>query len=200
MNKLTLILLTFALSSTATAGYDDQGSSEYDLDSGLYIHRVGSSSEGKADYSSKSGEYSPTINLFVFNPKDNTYRHLLDKNYGEITNYVVETAFQKPIEQNFKENKMTGSYAFLSGDSKTKNNTNLTQREINPNIIIETYNSKSKEFTVWKANKFAGKANVLFSYRQPAQWHLDVKNQKVRVITTGIENKQVRLRIKSYAW
>ena len=188
------------LSSTAIAGYDDQSSSEYDLDTGLYIHRVSSIEEEKADYSSKSGTYSPTINLFVFNPKDNTYRHLLDKNYGEITSYVVETGFEKPIKQTDKENKMAGSFTYLFGDSKTKNNTNVTQRAINSNIIIETYNNKNKDFTVWKANKLAGKATVLFSYRQPAQWHLDVKNQKIRLVTTGIENKKVRLRIKSYAW
>ena len=200
MDKLILMLITLALSSTAIAGYDDQSSSEYDLDTGLYIHGVSSIKEEKSDYSSKSSTYSQTINLFVFNPKDNTYRHLLDKNYGEITSYVVETAFQKSIKKTDKENKTIGSYVYSSGDGKAKNNTDVIQRAINSNIIIETYNSKNKDFTVWKADKLAGKATVLFSYHQPAQWHLDVKNQKIRLVTTGIENKQVRLRIKSYAW
>ena len=95
---------------------------------------------------------------------------------------------------------MIGSYVYLAGVDKVQNNVDIAQRAINPSIIIETYNRKSKDFTVWKANKLAGSATVLFSYHQPAQWHLDVKNQQIRLLSAGIENNQTRLRIKSYAW
>lgn len=204
MYKLSLFLITFSLFSPATAAYNNQNQSEYDLETGLYIHVVGSDGERKANYSSKTEGYSAAINLFVFNPKDNTYRHLFDKNYGEITSYVIETAFQQSTEpySGLANDKsvMRGSYTYLSGNDKAQNNTDIAKRAINTSIIIETYNSKSKDFTVWKANKLAGKANVLFSYHLPAEWHLDVKNQQIRLITPGIESQQIRLHIKSYAW
>ena len=183
------------------AGYNNnQDVSEYDLETGLYIHNVTLNGDSKPNYSSKSGDYSPNVNLFVFNPKDNTYRHLLDKNYGEITSYIVETAFQQSSKQDDNKSVMIGSYVYLAGNDKVQNNGYIAKRAINPTIIIETYNSKSKDFTVWKANKLAGSATVLFSYHQPTQWHLDAKNQQIRLITPGIENNQTRLRIKSYAW
>ena len=200
LKNLTLALLLYLAAPMAIAAYNNQDVSEYDLETGVYIHTVSLSGDAKANYSSKSGDYSPNVNLFVFNPKDNTFRHLLDKNYGEITSYIVESAFNQSTEQDAKKSVMIGSYTYLAGIDKVQNNVDIAQRAINPTIIIETYNSKNKDFTVWKANKLAGNATVLFSYRQPAQWHLDAKNQQIRLISAGIENNQTRLRIKSYAW
>lgn len=182
------------------ADYNNQIASEYDLDTGLYIHTVSQDGDSDSSYSSKKGSYSANVNLFVFNPKDNTYRHLLNKYYGEITSYIVETAFQQSSEQEANKNAGIGSYVYLAGNEKLQNNSQIAKRGVNSNIIIETYNSKSKRFTVWKSNKQAGEASVLFSYHQPAQWHLDVKNQVIRLITPGIQNNQTRLKIKNYVW
>ena len=90
MKKISLALLLYLAASSAMAAYNNnQEASEYDLATGVYIHTVTQNGDSKANYSSKSDDYSPNVNLFVFNPKDNTYRHLLDKNYGEITSYIV---------------------------------------------------------------------------------------------------------------
>ena len=200
LKKLTLVLLLYLAAPKAIAAYNNQEVSEYDLETGVYIHTVTQNGNSKANYSSKSGDYSPNVNLFVFNPKNNTYRHLLDKNYGEITSYIVESAFRQSSEQDDKKSVMIGSYVYLAGVDKVQNNVDIAQRAINPSIIIETYNSTSKDFTVWKSNKLTGSATVLFNYHQPAQWHLDVKNQQIRLVSAGTENNQTRLRIKSYAW
>ena len=182
------------------AGYNNNPESEYDLDTGLYIHNVTVKGDSKPNYSSKSNDYSPNVNLFVFNPKNNTYRHLLDKNYGELVSYVIETAFNSDENQVNEKGVVGGSFVYLSGNNKLQNNMHVTKRGINPNIILETYNEKTKDYTVWKANKLAGPASVVFTYHIPSEWHLDVLNQQIRLITPGIENGQTRLRIKSYDW
>jgi hypothetical protein len=201
MKKLSFALLLYLTTLTAIAGYNDnQDVSEYDLETGIYIHGVTLNGDAKPNYSSKSADYSPKVNLFVFNPKDNTYRHLLDKNYDELTNYVIESAFNADENQVSANSIVSGSFVFLSGNNKLQNNTHAAKRAINQNIILETYSIKTKEFTVWKANKLAGQASVMFSYHLPSEWHLDVSNQKIRLMTPGIENGQTRLRIKSYDW
>ncbi len=179
---------------------NNSGADDYDLETGLYFKIVTSSGEGISNLSSKVSNDYHAVNLFVFNPKDNTYRHLLNKNYGQITSYVIETAFEKSAAQDDKKNIIIGSYKYLSGLNNVQNNTNIPQRAIQQNIIIETYNNETKNYTVWKANKFVGSASVMFTYSQPANWHLDVKNQQIRLVTPGLENKQIRLRIKSYPW
>ena len=200
---LAIIIGLMLLSTTTFAGYDNQlNASDYDSATGLYIRVVTSSGEDKANLafnlSSKISDDDYPINLFVFNPKDNTYRHLFDENYGQITNFIVETAYESANNDN--KNIRNGSFRFMSGSEKVQNNTAIAERAINESIIIETYSNKTKKTTVWKANKFAGVANVMFSYTQPSNWHLDVKNQQIRLVTPAVENKQVRLKIKSYAW
>ncbi len=200
--RIVPVIVSFLLffCSVSFAGYESNtGGSDYDLDTGVYIKVVTSSGYGNSDLSSKvSNDYA--VNLFVFNPKNNTYRHLLNKNYGQITSYVIETAFKKNDLQDVNKSSISGNYQYLSGNEHVQNNVDIAQRAINSHIIIETYSDKTKLYTVWKANKLSGSAEVIFSYNQPASWHLDVKNQQIRLITSGIENKQIRLRIKSYAW
>jgi hypothetical protein len=157
------------------------------------VQLVKAATSDKADGSvidsvSKSGNYLPNINMFIYYPKDNASRYLLDKNYGEITDYLLETSYEN------------GSFSYFSPDRKVLNNANISKRPINTNILIETYHAKTKTYTVWKANKLAGSAKVLFSYQPPSQWHVDAKNEAIRLVSQVIIDQQPQLKVTNFAW
>ena len=195
--NITLILALLA-SSSALAGnnaskYDSLSIGDYDSDSGVYVQLVKPTSSDEAtrgivDSISKSGSYVPNINMFIYNPKDDASRYLLDKNYGEITNYLIETSFED------------GSFNYFAINRKVLNNANISKRAINPNILIETYHAKTKTYTVWKANKLAGGSKALFSYQAPSQWHLDAKNETIRLVSPMAVNQQAQLKVTNFAW
>ncbi|NOT66545.1 MAG: hypothetical protein HOP06_11100 [Methylotenera sp.] len=202
---LSLVACMFA-ASLAHAGMNSNSSSDdYDLETGIYVQLVNTtaldkSSDAEAYIASKSGDYHPNINLFIYNAKDNTSRHLFNNNYGEIRTYVLETAFQENVDAKNKTQEKKGHYVYLAGNEKVKNDVDVIQRPVNNNILIETYHSKTKTYTVWKANKLVGEAKVLFSYQTPSQWHVDAKNQVVRLVTPFIQSQQPRLKVTNYAW
>lgn len=196
--KITLTLYVIATgllsSPTLHAGeHTDSLRGDYDADTGVYVQLVKLNSVDEAnrtviDSVSKSGYYHPNINLFVYNPQNNVSRHLLDNNYGEITSYVIESAFEN------------GSFSYLATNQKVQNNLNIAKRNINQNILIETFNAKTKTHTVWKANKLIGSAKVIFSYQAPSDWHVDAKNQVIRLVTPFVQNKQPQLKVTNFAW
>jgi hypothetical protein len=202
---LSLIACVFA-TSLAHAGMNSNSSSDYyDLETGVYVQLVNTttldkSSDAETYIASKSGGYRPNINVFIYNPKDNTSRHLFNNNYGEIRTYVLETAFQENVDAKNKTQDKKGRYVYMVGNEKVKNNVEVSQRPVNNNILIETYHSKTKTYTVWKADKLVGEAKVLFSYQAPSQWHVDAKNQAIRLVTPLMQNQQPRLKVTNYAW
>lgn len=197
VKNLTLILALLA-SSSALAGnnaskYDSLSIGDYDAESGIYVQLVkpissDETARGTIDSISKSGSYVPNINMFIYNPKDDASRYLLDKNYGEITDYLIETSYEN------------GSFNYFSINRKVLNNANTNKRTINPNILIETYHAKTKTYTVWKANKLAGAGKALFSYQAPSQWHLDAKNETIRLVSLMTVNPQAQLKVTNFAW
>lgn len=200
----TSLMACLLAASCANAGMD-ANNSDYDIETGVYVQPVTAMSTSQsgdtiASSYSKSGDYQPNINLFIYNPKDGAAHHLLDNNYGEISTYVVETAFQASADTNNNTKNKTGQYIYMAGNNKVQNNMGLPQRPINNNILLETYFAKTKTYTVWKANKLTSDSKVLFSYQAPSQWHIDVKNQTVRLITPFMQNKQVRLKVTNFAW
>jgi hypothetical protein len=195
--KLTFIIALLAscqaFAGSNTSKYDSLSIGDYDEDSGVYVQLVksGSSDEsgrGVNDSVSKSGSYVPNINMFIYNPKDDAGRYLLDKNYGEITDYLLETSYSD------------GSFSYFATKRKVLNNSSISKRAINPNVLIETYHTKTNTYTVWKANKLAGAAKALFSYQLPSQWHLDAKNQVIRLISPTISNQQPQLKVTNFVW
>ena len=197
LKNLTFIFALLA-SCNAFAGnnaskYDALNIGDYDADSGVYVQLVKStgtdeSAGGVFDSASKSGKYVPNINMFLYNPKNDIGRFLLDKNYGEITEYVIETAYED------------GGFNYFSPSRKVLNNANISKRAINPNILIETYHTKTKTYTVWKASKLAGGAKALFSYQLPSQWHLDAKNEVIRLVSPLLTNQPPQLKVTNFAW
>jgi hypothetical protein len=193
LKKFTFIFALLASYNASAAKYDALNVGDYDLDSGVYIQLVKASTSDEAgrgiiDSISKSGNYVPNINMYIYNPKVNTGRYLLDKNYGEVTDYLFETAYEN------------GSFSYFTTSRKVLNNSNINKRVVNPNILIETYYSKTKTYTVWKANKLASGAKVLFSYQMPSQWHLDSKNEVIRLVSATSVNQQPQLKITNFTW
>ncbi len=197
---LKSLILIFALltSGNTFAGnnaskYDSLNIGDYDADSGVYVQLVKStnsddSAGGAFDSVSKSGKYVPNTNMFIYNPKGDIGRFLLDKNYGEITDYAIETAYED------------GSFNYFSLSRKVLNNANISKRAINSNILIETYHAKTKTYTVWKASKLTGGAKALFSYQLPSQWHLDAKNEAIRLVSSSLINQHPQLKVTNFAW
>lgn len=195
--NLTLIFALLASSSTFAGNnaskYDSLSIGDYDADSGVYIQLIKPISSDEAgrgviDSISKSGSYVPNINMFIYNPKDDAGRYLLDKNYGEITDYLIETSYEN------------GSFSYFTTNRKVLNNANISKRAINTNILIETYHSKTKTYTVWRASKLFGGAKALFSYQMPSQWHVDAKNEAIRLVSPVTINQQSQLKVTNFAW
>lgn len=157
---------------------------EYDVDSGQYYSAVMDWQEKTGLLS--SGEVQRSVNLFIYNPAKKTGRNLFDKPVGYISAVIVESDYDA------KERRMT----FIGRGDKVKNNKNLDPRKPNSALIAETFDTNEKHFTVWRADKIGGEPKALFTYTQPAKWHLDAKARVVRLLRRTGNTYSV----SEYAW
>lgn len=178
---ITLLWVSISWSGEPSYVFNPDG---YDQSTGLLIVQVEAVSENDGLISSY--EHQITKNLFIYDPSTKKGRKLFDKYYGSITAYILESALSKD-----------GEIEYLGTSSGlAKNNQQIKTRPIRSSILIETFNSTTKQYTVWRAEKRTGSPMVMFSYKKPSSWHIDTRTGIIRLISQDHENVVV----KEYAW
>ena len=183
--KAVYILIIFFLSNPAWSGdgsyvYD---SKDYDQSTGLLIIPIVASTEKK---SLSSYEHQISKNLFLYNPSTKSSRKAFEKYYGEITGYLLESAFSKDGNE----------IDYLGMLNMVKNNQAIKARPLKSTMLIESYNNTIETYTVWRMEKLSGKPGPLFNYKKPAAWHIDAKTGIIRLIQQGKDN----IDVKEYMW
>ena len=185
MKKVILLLLLQSIFIFAGYGSNYQGSyiDKYDLDTGLYYKAILNKNEKSGFLVSKSNYY--TCNINIFNPKNNTSKMIFPSNNQKITNIL--------FEMGYKDNQIIFNDSFYG---HVKNNQNITKRAIKNKILIETYDSEKKETTLWSCSKNGENLTKITTFSQKYNWHIDVKNEKIRVIFS----KDEQFKIKNFEW
>jgi len=184
---MKLVFATLLLLSCQAFAYDHifyGDVDEYDADSGQYYSVVTERQEKTGLLS--SGEVQHGVNLFIYDPVKKAGRNLFDKSVGYIDAVIIESDYDS------KERRMT----FVGGGDKIRNNKNIEPRKPSSALIVETFDTNKKEFTVWKAEKAGGEPKALFAYAQPAKWHVDEKAHVVRLLRRTGNTYSV----SEYAW
>lgn len=185
MFKLIRVLLLLPI--TCFADYDSLSYNDldnYDQNKGLYFNFITRFIENNNLISSRST--TENQNIFIYNINTKKSKLLFDRYYGEITKVLIETNYNDTQQQ----------YNTLGGGVSIKNNEHLSKRTIHDNFLIETYNNAQKQYTVWQASKTTLIPSVLFSYSQPAYWHVDMAQQKIRLFTPNSHG----FNVDEFAW
>jgi hypothetical protein len=185
--KYLLGLLSILLSTSVFAGdYYGHRIDTYDPVTGLYYKAV----EGKAGEGgfliSKSSSNS-IVNIAIFDPtKETTSLLFKEPQEGGISIFLFETGFKDGvIEYNGSEYS-----AFVL------NNTHVTKREPKDKLLIGVRIKDSKETILFVSDKRGGHLMKLVAISSDADWHIDMKNSKLRVIhQTG-----KGIRVENHVW
>lgn len=182
--KSVYLLTAFFLSSPAWSGGESYDSKEYDQSTGLLIIPIMAVNE-KRGFLSYENQISK--NLFLYNTSKKYGRKAFDKYYGEVTGYLLESAFAKEGD----EIDYQGTSSHL-----VENNQFPKARPLKSTMLIETFNKTTETYTVWRMEKLSGKPGPMFKYKKPAAWHVDAKTGIIRLIQ---QNKD-EINIKEYMW
>ena len=93
-------------------------------------------------------------------------------------------------------NRQEKQLDFLSYAVDIKNNTNLVPANFPEKILVETFDSKTRMYSVWVSPKSESKPQILFTYQKPTVWHYDAKASVIRVITPDNSS----LKVDNYTW
>ncbi|OAM53072.1 hypothetical protein A7981_06530 [Methylovorus sp. MM2] len=181
-----LLLLLVVISSSVSAGeYDNSYVSinVYDKASGLYYRAVQDLSEGGGFLSSSS---NVVTNINIFDPVTSTSR-LLFKNpqKGGISPLLFESEIKD------KQVTFDGTATFLAF-----NNSDIKRTELKNKLLVGVRNQETKTTTLFIADKNGSNLKQLTIVPPNTDWHIDVKNSKIRVVRK-LENN---VRIDSYDW
>lgn len=174
---LLLCSQLFAYSGVAVDGYDEQ--------TGFYFRLIQSPQDTGPLALSKSTQ-SYYKNLYIYNPVNKSGRNLFQHNTNNLTAVLIPSALDLQEKQ----------LDFLSYGVDIKNNSNLTAALIPEKILVETFDPKTKIYSLWSSPKNESKPQLLFSYQKPAAWHYDAKAGFIRLVTPD----EYSFKIENYAW
>lgn len=184
MNYFLLFLLLLSTPAFA-GGYYEPQIDTYDPASGLYYKAVQDHTTEGGFLSSKSSRNTVT-NINIFDPANGASTLLFKAPKKEgIPIVIFETGFKNgEIEFNATHSNLV------------MNNNRISKREPKNKLLIGIRSADSKETTLFVSDKRGTGLKKLVSVPATADWHIDVKNSKLRVVhQTG---KGVR--IESYEW
>ena len=178
---LLLLQLTFVFGGYS--GHQGAYIDMYDTALGLYYKGV-SNKPKKSNFIISVSNYSIT-NIAVFDPKNNTSKMIFPSYNQNITDILFEMEYKdgKIVFNDIRYNRI-------------KNNQNISKRSVKNRILIETYNRDKKETTLWSCTKDAKNLKKVATFSKDYTWHIDVKNEKIRVIYS----KNNQFKIESFDW
>ena len=176
-NIFKLLLLSSTL-LFAGFGYHDANIDVYDTQSGLYYKSISKKIEKSGFIISKSSNYQVS-NINIYNPKTNQSEMIFKTHNNNITSILFEMGYSEK------------SIIFNTDYTNTKNNKNIDKRPIKDKLLIVTYDNDKKETTLWTCNKNGKNLKKITIVPNNFNWHIDVKNSKIRVISST--NEQFKL-------
>lgn len=184
-----LFLLSFLISFNVFASdyYGTGKMDTYDPATGLYFKTVERIENGNRSFlSSKQGNTAP-LNIAVFDPSTQKSRLLFQNPpAGSISAVLFETGYKD------------GAVTFSDGSQYRgiKNNENVPKREPKSKVLVAVTTEEPKETVLLVADKKTGVLVTLTKVPATADWHLDVKNSKLRIVhQTG-----QTIQIESFDW
>lgn len=179
-------LLLFLVSTSVFAGdYYEPRINTYDPVTGLYYKAVENAS-GKGGFLSSSNSHS-VVNIAVYDPVKETYTLLFKESQkNSISIVLFETGFK---DGSIEFNGTTNSSLIL-------NNTRVAKREPKDKLLIGVQNNDDKKTVIYVSDKRGNHLKKLATVPFAADWHIDVKNSKLRVVhQTG-----KGIRVENYTW
>lgn len=163
--KKTIALILFLWSPLAFASYNTERSAiinEYDPSTGYY-------------YKSWTSDERVT-NIFVYNPATHSGEMLFqDGAIYDILDILYESGYSA------QERKMEfGGQVDYS--PLMENNSNVSQRAPKNKLLIVTTEKNGKEAILWTTDKAGKNLKKILTVDYRDDWHLDVKNSKIRVV------------------
>lgn len=188
MRQFLLLLLPIFVSSHVHAGdyYRPERIDTYDPASGLYFKAVEKSGGEDRGFLGSKQSGTVTLNIAVFDPSTSKSRLLFQTPpVGVIAAVVFETGYKD------------GSITFTNDVAyRVKNNENVAKREPRSKVLVAVTSEDRKESILLVTEKRAGILVPLTAVPQSADWHIDVKNSKLRVVRQTGKGIQV----ESFDW
>jgi hypothetical protein len=181
------LLLIALLPNVALSDYFDRNYvslDDYDKDTGQYFTFVSEDVEEKGFISSSSKNAHK--NIFIYNPSKKTGRNVFSKDVGEVSSILIESSYSAKNE----------NFDLMVSNLSVKNNNGISFRKPHSSFLIETYNQQDKLFTVWQASKMNGSPTVIFSYKKPGYWHVDINQQVIRYFSPS----KGTIQVTEYSW
>jgi hypothetical protein len=175
----TLVLFSFF---AVGGGYYSPSIDQYDPVTGLYFKSV--KLEKESSFLSSSDE--AIVNIFIYDPSKDSGYYLFPENHEK---QIVALSFETALKDGVVE--FNNSYS-----SPVKNNTGIIDRQPKPTMLVVTRDSKKQTDTFFTANKITGNPKEIGKIHSKSNWHIDVKNSKIRVVRQ-VGNK---IEMESLAW
>jgi len=184
--KFILGLLMLLIGTSAVAGdYYDPRINTYDPVTGMYFKAILENPE-RGFLTSKT--YSNNVvNVAIYDPaKDMSTLLFKEPQKDGISLVLFETGFKD------------GSIEFngSSNSSVVMNNTHIPKRDPKDKLLVSVHREEPKETVILVADKKGTGLKKITAVPQTADWHLDVKNSKLRIVRQTITGIQV----ESFEW
>lgn len=183
--KYIFVFFSMIFSASCLAGgYYVPWIDTYDPETGLYYKSV-----WDKEKSGLLGSVSNVaiVNLYIFNPSTGEGKYLFPKNgdFKKIVALVFETAVEDGVVKYQNDH-----------EKKIKNNSGISPRPPKANMLIVTREAESERETFYFAEKDGTKLREVTSISPSADWHVDVKNSSLRIVSQS--NQEVT--ITSFNW
>ncbi|MGO8716260.1 MAG: hypothetical protein ACLPSL_02940 [Smithella sp.] len=187
MKYLFGLLFVVIVSTSVFAGdYFESRIDTYDPITGLYYKAV-EDSHGEGGLLSSKTSGSVVVNIAIFDPIKETSSLLFkEPQKGGILIVLFETGYKEGV---IEFNGVTHSSLVL-------NNTHVGKRDPRNKLLIAVRSKESKDTILFVSDKRGGELKKLVTVPLTADWHIDEKNSKLRVVhQTG-----KGIRVESYVW
>jgi len=167
-NVITFVLLVFSFYAFG-GGYYNPTIDQYDPATGLYFKSV--EVEKESGFLSSSNE--AIVNIYIYDPSKETGYYLFPESHHH---QIVSLAFETGVKD--------GSVQFHNNySSPIRNNAGIADRQPKPTLLVVTRDSEKQALTFFVADKIAGKPRKIGKIHSKSNWHIDVKNSKIRTVT-----------------
>lgn len=187
MKCLSIMLLLMLVSLSSWAGeFNYSNIDNYDPSTGLYYKAITDKNDDGSYLSSKASK-GQVININIFNPADDSSIQLFKTAQKDgIPILMYETEFDNGIMKFF------GTVS----NGAVLNNTNIDKRSPKNKLLIGIRNLSTKEITLFISDKKGSGLKKLVTMPQNTDWHIDVKNSKIRLVKETAKG----LTIESFDW